>query len=278
MAPDQPRHMANTPRSRLAMLVVGALLVTATALLVEARRRSVEGSVTGESRAAVPTTSAEPTTTTSTLPPPMTLQPLPAEPGLAPVITRVETNDPVVFLTIDDGLTRLPEGLAAFEQLGMPASLFLINEPIETDPEFFRSLPGTLVEAHTRTHANLTGLSQEKQEAEICANADTIERIYGRRPVLFRPPGGSYNEATRRAAAACGMRAIVIWEENVNWDVIGFRSVQHFRPGDIILMHFRPQFVEELNVIRQRIDEAGLRFALLEDYLAPETVPANLER
>lgn len=218
------------------------------------------------------------TTTTEPLPPPATIRPLLQEPGLAPVITRVETNDPVVFLTIDDGLTRDPAGLAEFRKLGMPASLFLINEPIHEDPEFFRAMPGTLVEAHTQTHTNLTTLSEEAQRQEICGNADLIERTYARRPVLFRPPGGSYNEATRRAAAACGMRAVVLWQENVNWDVVGFREVPHFRPGDIILMHFRPQLIQELNVIKRRVTEAGLRFALLEDYLAPKTVPATLTR
>lgn len=229
--------------------------------------------------ATAPSTGAEPTTTTlAPLPPPATLQPLPEEPGVAPVISRVETNDPVVFLTIDDGLTRHAEGLAAFEKLGMPASLFLLNEPIEADPGFFQSMPGTLVESHTQTHADLTKLSEEAQRQEICGNADLIERTYGRRPVLFRPPFGNYNEATKRAAAGCGMKAVVLWQENVNWDVVGFREVQRFRPGDIILMHFRPQFVQELNVIKQRVEEAGLRFALLEDYLAPETVPHDMAR
>ena len=35
----------------------------------------------------------------------------------APVLTRVETTDPVVFLTIDDGVTRSPEALAEFQRL-----------------------------------------------------------------------------------------------------------------------------------------------------------------
>lgn len=274
------------------MLLGAALFVTGAAVAIEARPWTTtestnligvatgDASTTERSSAVAPSTSPPTvaTTTTTTAPPPVTLVPLPAEPGIAPVITRVETTDPVVFLTIDDGFTRLPEGLAAFEQLDMPASLFLVNSPIEEDPEYFRAFPGTLIESHTRTHAHLPGLSQAQQEAEICGNADTIERTYGRRPVLFRPPGGSYNEATRRAAAACGMKAVVIWEENVNWDVIGFRNVQHFRPGDIILMHFRPQIVQELHVIKQRVEDAGLRFALLEDYIAPETVPADLHR
>jgi peptidoglycan/xylan/chitin deacetylase (PgdA/CDA1 family) len=211
--------------------------------------------------------------TTTTTRPPSTIHPLPSTPGLAPVVTRVPTTDPVVFLTIDDGTTRSPETAETLDELGLPTSLFLNDRPIEQGAGFFRSLPNTVVEAHTQTHADLRGLPEDRQRAEICGNADTAQRAFGRRPVLFRPPYGNYNAATQRAAAACGMRALVLWQENVNNDVVGFREAQHFRPGDIILMHFRPSFVQELTVIRDRVHEAGLRFALLEDYLAPDTVP-----
>jgi len=204
----------------------------------------------------------------------MTIQPLTAQPGVAPVVTHVDTNDPVVFLTIDDGTVRFPAAQAAFQQLGIPASWFLIDEPITAEPQFFRPLLGTsLVESHTRTHPDMRGLSQAQQQREICGNADSAARAFGRRPVLFRPPYGLYDEDTQRAAAACGMRAVVLWEQNVNHDMVGFRNRPEFRPGDIILMHLRPQFVQELNVIKQRVEASGLRFALLEDYMVPRQPP-----
>jgi peptidoglycan/xylan/chitin deacetylase (PgdA/CDA1 family) len=204
----------------------------------------------------------------------MTIRPLGAQPGVAPVLTHVDTNDPVVFLTIDDGTVRFPAAQAAFQQLGIPASWFLIDEPITAEPQFFRPLLGlSLVESHTRTHPDMRGLTQAQQQREICGNADAAARAFGRRPVLFRPPYGLYNEDTQRAAAACGMQAVVLWEQNVNHDMVGFRNRPEFRPGDIILMHLRPQFVQELNVIKQRVEASGLRFALLEDYLVPASVP-----
>jgi peptidoglycan-N-acetylglucosamine deacetylase len=290
---SKPQHLTHSSRGRLAILVFVAAALVGAALLVDTLDRqlldgddpSLSAAAPADAAAARQAETDNPTATPSPDVPPSaaaathtTTKPVVVTDGHAPVITRVETTDPVVFLTIDDGLTRLPEGLDAFRELDMPASLFLINEPIESDPGYFAAMPGTLVESHTQTHRKLTELSEEEQRAEICGNADLIERTYARRPVLFRPPGGSHNEATQRAAAACGMRAVVLWEENVNWDVVGFRSVPHFRPGDIILMHFRPQFVQELNVIKQRVEEAGLRFALLEDYLAPDTIPASLRR
>jgi peptidoglycan/xylan/chitin deacetylase (PgdA/CDA1 family) len=209
----------------------------------------------------------------------MTIRPLAGAVGVAPVVTHIDTDDPVVFLTIDDGTVRFPEAQRAFEQLGLPVSWFLIDEPITAEPGFFRPLLRTsVVESHTRTHPDMRGLTQAQQQREICGNADSAARAFGRRPVLFRPPYGLYDEDTQRAAAACGMRAVVLWEQNVNHDMVGFRNRPEFRPGDIILMHLRPQFVQELNVIEQRVEASGLRFALLEDYLAPDTVPAGVQR
>jgi peptidoglycan/xylan/chitin deacetylase (PgdA/CDA1 family) len=204
--------------------------------------------------------------------PPTAATPLPIAPAVAPVITRVDTTDPVVFLTVDDGVTRDRAGREAFTALGIPASLFLVDQPIQDAAAWFGELPGAVVESHSRTHPDMRTLGEAAQRDEICGNADLIESTYGRRPVLFRPPYGNYDGATQRAAAACGMRAIVLWQVNVNGQVVGFREVPRFRPGDIILMHFRPSFVQELHVIRDRVEQAGLHFALLEDYLAPDTV------
>ena len=36
---------------------------------------------------------------------------------------------------------------------------------------------------------------------------DVIEKRYGKRPTLFRPPYGNYNEDTLRAAKSCGIKA-----------------------------------------------------------------------
>jgi peptidoglycan/xylan/chitin deacetylase (PgdA/CDA1 family) len=246
----------DTERARLARLTRFGIVVTIVAVLVD-----VVGGRAPD----------QPIRATASPPPATTTQP-PLPVDRAPVITRVETTDPVVFLTIDDGHTRSPEGLAAFRAAGVPASLFLLDGPIRKDAAYFHEMPRTVVEAHTRTHPDLRALPEQAQRQEICGNADTIEQSFGRRPVLFRPPYGVYNEATQHAAAACGMRLIVLWEQTVSREQIGFRHEHEFRPGDIILMHFGPTFVEELRVITERVEAAGLRFALLEDYLVPESV------
>lgn len=262
-------------RRRLAVLAAAGLVVVALSAGVDLVRDRL--ATRASTPAAGPAVRDEPAEQAAAPPPwvwqgPASAAALPAPAGAAPVITRVDTTDPVVFLTIDDGHTRTPQAAAAFRQLGIPATLFLVDGPVEADAEWFAGLPGAVVESHSRTHPDMTTLSEEAQRDEICGNAALIEQAYGRRPVLFRPPYGEYDESTSRAAAACGMRAVVLWQQTVNGDAVDFREVPQFRPGDIVLMHFRPSFVQELQVVKERVQAAGLRFALLEDYLAPATV------
>lgn len=211
--------------------------------------------------------------TTTTLPPPATVRPLPTTPGVAPVVTRVATTDPVVFLTIDDGHTRTAVVAEALRELGAPASLFLVDGPVTHGAGFFRQLDATVVQGHTQTHPDLRTLPEDRQRNEICRNAQLIEEVFGQRPVLFRPPFGSYDAATQRAAADCGMRAIVLWEVAADGGELSFRQTPQLRPGDIVLLHFRPELRQDLRALAQRVEDAGLRFARLEDYLVPEAVP-----
>jgi peptidoglycan/xylan/chitin deacetylase (PgdA/CDA1 family) len=209
--------------------------------------------------------------TTTTSSPPATIRPLTAmaPPGHSPVITRVETTDPVVFLTIDDGFTREPGLVTLLDELDIPVTSFLVDQAVRDGAAFFRSLPDTTVEAHTRSHPDLRSLPEEAQRAEICDNADTIASTFGHRPVLFRPPEGSHDAATQRAAAACGMAAIVLWEVVVEQGEIRFRSVRELRAGDIVLLHFKPGLPDDIRMLVQQVEEAGLQVGRLEDYLAP---------
>ena len=266
LAPGWRLFDARVPRTQAARRLRALGLLGTFVILVSALV-DVLSRPPGDQAAAL---SVEPPTTTTTSAPPATIQPLPSTPGMAPVITRVATTDPVVFLTIDDGHTRTPEVADAFAEVGAPASLFLLDAPVAQGAAFFRQLDGTVVQAHTQNHPDLPNLSEARQREEICRNAALIEDVFGQRPVLLRPPFGNYNEPTRRAAAACGMKAIVLWEASIDGDTISFRHTPRLRPGDIILLHFRPQFRLELETAVRHVERAGLRVALLEDYLAPE--------
>ncbi|MEU8568067.1 polysaccharide deacetylase family protein [Streptomyces pathocidini] len=197
-------------------------------------------------------------------------------PGLPPVITRVPTQDRVVFLTIDDGAKKDPELLRMLRELDVPVSAFLTDELVRDDYGYYREMRrlGTAIHNHTLSHPNLRRLSAEQQHREICGQQDAIEREFGVRTRIFRPPYGNYDADTLRVAASCGISVVPLWSEEAFPDRMDFgRGDGLLLPGDIILTHFRGrgQWRGEMpDVIRRVVDlatEQGFAVGCLEDYV-----------
>ncbi|MDJ0352985.1 polysaccharide deacetylase family protein [Pseudarthrobacter sp. PH31-O2] len=195
----------------------------------------------------------------------------PVQNGLAPVLTKIETKQPVVFLTIDDGVAKSPEMIRLMAAYDYPASMFLTRNFVQDNPGFFEpfAAQGSLVENHTLSHNinMVTQMGYQQQLAEITGMQDYAQRVFGRRPALFRPPGGAYSISMRQAAAAAGIKAIVTWEAKANAGRMDYQYGNTLRPGDIVLMHFRPEFAADLAAFRAAQLAAGLEVVLLEDFL-----------
>jgi peptidoglycan/xylan/chitin deacetylase (PgdA/CDA1 family) len=201
---------------------------------------------------------------------------IPGAEELPPVITRVPTDDKVVFLTIDDGYEKDPELLRMLRELDVPYSAFLTDHAAKDDYEYFRRMKrdGVPINNHTLSHPELTGLSHEEQRREICGQQEVLKKEIGTAPTLFRPPYGAYNGDTLRAAASCGIRALPLWAEEAwaerfDWG----RADQKFHPGDIILTHFRgPQewggtMTDMVRRTLRTATDQGFALARLEDYV-----------
>ena len=219
-------------------------------------------------------TSARPSSSVSAAPRPVRtptpVVPTAYPPGpLAPFANRVSTTQRVVFVTIDDGWTRDTSFPADVRKAGVPISLFLIAGAAKEGYAYFRGLQslGATIEDHTVDHARCSRLTYAEQRREICTAADSYQSVFGRRPTLFRPPYGDFTTVTRRAAAACGMHAVVTWDVSVNNGRLSFASRSRLRAGDIILMHFtagiRRDFAAALAAARAQ----GFTVRRLESYL-----------
>jgi peptidoglycan/xylan/chitin deacetylase (PgdA/CDA1 family) len=184
-------------------------------------------------------------------------------------LTHIPTTQPVAFLTIDDGWVKKPEAIALVRAAHVPVTLFLTINAIRDDPGYFKQLQtaGAVIEAHTITHTSLTGMSYDFQHREACGSADQLAALYGRRPVLFRPPFGNKDATTLRVVHDCGMKAAFYWKETVDKGIVRYQVGHQIMPGDIVLMHFRPAFVDDFLAALQAIHDSGLTPALLEDYI-----------
>ncbi|MCY9782524.1 polysaccharide deacetylase family protein [Nocardiopsis sp. EMB25] len=186
------------------------------------------------------------------------------------VVYSVRTTDPVVFLTIDDGAARSPEMVDVLVDSGISATLFLTDGYVRQDPDFFRRLSertGSTIQNHTLDHPDLADEPPDEQRRQICATSDSYEREFGHRPALLRPPYGSFDDHTLRAAQECGIDEVVHWSAEVREGRMEFAAGDRLRPGDIVLMHFGEDFAEDVAEFAAQADRVGLSPALLEDYL-----------
>jgi peptidoglycan/xylan/chitin deacetylase (PgdA/CDA1 family) len=192
-----------------------------------------------------------------------------SEGGLPPVVHRIRTTDKVVFLTIDDGWTKDAALPALLKAWGVPVTVFATNDAIKDDLPYLRTLraAGATVQNHTLTHADLRKGSRSSAEREICGASDAYARDFGERPWLFRPPFGSYDDATVQAAKACGIGYVVLWDVSQPGRWLRYADGSALRPGDIVLLHFVPHLSEYLAHTLRVIKAAGLTVGRLEDYL-----------
>ncbi|MDB1087414.1 polysaccharide deacetylase family protein [Streptomyces sp. ACA25] len=196
--------------------------------------------------------------------------------GLPPVISRVPTEDRVVFLTIDDGAEKDPDLLAMTRELGIPYSSFLADYVVRDDYDYFRRMrdDGVALHNHTVHHREMTRLGHAAQRDEICGQQDIMEREFGARPELFRPPYGAYDQHTLRAAAECGVRAVPLWAAEAFADRMEWsRADRVLHPGDIILTHFRGEdrwdgtMPDMVRLVLETAAAQGFALARLEDYI-----------
>ncbi|MFD4956334.1 polysaccharide deacetylase family protein [Streptomyces sp. NPDC088337] len=196
--------------------------------------------------------------------------------GLPEVVDRIATSDPVVFLTYDDGAEKDPRFVDMVRELRLPVSMFLTDSVVGPGYGHFAHLMsvGADLQNHTLDHPSLRGLPYAGQRAEICGQRDKIRSRFGVTPRLFRPPYGRYDTTTLRAAADCGVSAVVLWRAATTDTGLRFSHGHHeLRPGDILLVASDdddldgPPLRDRTTRLLRTIQEKGLTVGRLQDYL-----------
>jgi peptidoglycan/xylan/chitin deacetylase (PgdA/CDA1 family) len=163
------------------------------------------------------------------------------------VVTRLDTAEPVVALTFDDGPDPLftPRLLEILRGEGVAATFFVIANRAAARPDLVRQMlaDGHEVGNHTLSHARLTDLPELVVRHEILEAQRVLETITGERARLFRPPYGRINEAIFRMAKEEAGLTTVMWSvDSRDWEGISAREIRekvlaNLAPGSIILMH-----------------------------------------
>jgi peptidoglycan/xylan/chitin deacetylase (PgdA/CDA1 family) len=181
---------------------------------------------------------------------------------------RITTSDPVVFLTIDDGVHKDRRALRYVESSRLPVTAFLSTWTIkESAPYFTRITRWGSIQNHSATHASMARPATDLDH-EICYSQRALRADFGAEPWMLRPPyGDGYDRTTvQMKAIRCGISRIVMWDAVVERGTV-VQSGSRLRPGSIVLLHFSPGLEKDLKAAVRAARRAGLRPASLADYL-----------
>ena len=183
------------------------------------------------------------------------------------VIYNIRTRDKVVFITIDDGVTVSDELAKFIDEKQLPITTFALAGELWRNRDWFTQRSNMAFENHTNTHAHMTLIKPEQQIFEICRASQVIRNVTGERPVFFRPPGGSWNEEVRESVGRSGIKYLLMWNVQIYRGRTLMSGRKTLGPGDIILLHYTPSLESDLKILLTKTKQAGLRPALLRDYL-----------
>ena len=159
------------------------------------------------------------------------------------LVWRVETNQPLVALSFDDGPhpTHTPQVLDILRRSGATATFFLIGERAEAHPGLVRQIKAAghevgnhyFTKAHTFRHSN----------AEFLGYLDRTERAAGiAAPKLFRPPGGVAWPQQLRLARERGYSCVIgsAYPFDGGHPPVGYIQwliEKNLAPGTIVILH-----------------------------------------
>jgi peptidoglycan/xylan/chitin deacetylase (PgdA/CDA1 family) len=95
----------------------------------------------------------------------------------------------------------------------IPATFFLSGRWIarhEAQVKALLAIPFFEVGTHGQVHAHLPTLDANRQRAEISGPVLTLQKQYGSRGLLFRPPYGEYDDTTVEVVRVLGLR-FILW-------------------------------------------------------------------
>jgi peptidoglycan/xylan/chitin deacetylase (PgdA/CDA1 family) len=165
--------------------------------------------------------------------------------SLLGTITRVETTEPVVALTFDDGPDPdyTPRLLQVLAEHHARATFFVVGEAARRCPELVKRIAdaGHAIGNHSWNHPSFPLISGRERRHQIRACAEAIPP-YGER--LFRPPYGDQNIASRLDALVLGHKVVMFDVATDDWcggdaETVARQIERQLHPGSVIVLHDR---------------------------------------
>ena len=161
-------------------------------------------------------------------------------------IYSVETAENKVAISFDAawGADKTRDIMKMCDAYDVKATFFLVGFWVEKYPEMVKEIynNGFEIGLHSNTHPDMTKLSSAEIKQELTTNIDLIEKLTGKKPTLFRPPFGYYNNKLIEICEDLGIQCIQWSVDSLDWkglsaSEIAGRVISKSENGSIVLFH-----------------------------------------
>lgn len=199
------------------------------------------------------------------------------------IIPRVETAQPVVALTLDDGptLRYTRDVLNILDDSDVKATFFLTGREIEETPALAAEIVrrGHQIGNHSYSHSDMTLMSTGKIRDEIERTDKAIRNAGYQGEIYFRPPYGKklitlpwYLSQTERTSISWDVEPESYADIAEDADAMAKHVIENARNGSIILLHVmyrsREASRQALPTIIDGLKARGFQFATVSDLIS----------
>ena len=202
-------------------------------------------------------------------------------------IYKVSRDEKIVSISFDAawGNEYTQTLLDVLKKYDVKTTFFLVGMWVDKFPESVKAIAeaGHDIGNHSDTHPHLPKQSAEKIKEQIENCNNKVEKLTGKRPILFRFPYGDYDNKSMEELENLNMYPIQWNIDSLDWknkkcEEMCKRIIPKLSPGSIILMHNGAKYTaESLPTIIERIQSEGYKIVPISEIIHKDNYSINTQ-
>lgn len=189
----------------------------------------------------------------------------------------VQTEQKVVALSFDAayGSDKTEKIMEILKSYGANATFFLVGFWVDKYPEMTKQIAeqGFEIGSHSNEHAHMSKMSSQDVSNDLSASITKIQNVTGKKPTVFRPPYGEYNDTLIDECEKLGLFTVQWNVDSLDWKGISgseitSRVVSRVKEGSIVLFHNNSDHIlDALPSILEFLKARGYKFCTVSELI-----------
>lgn len=202
-------------------------------------------------------------------------------------IYSVDTEEKKIAISFDAawGADKTRQIMDICESYGVNATFFLVGFWIEKYPDIVKEIDerGFEIGNHSENHPEMSKLTKEQMIKEIESVNDRVFALTGKRPKVFRPPYGDYNDTLVLTLKELNMNPVQWSIDSLDWKELGRdelvkRVLKKTESGDIILCHNNAKYIPDaLPEILETLSSRGFTVCSVSELIYGENYTVDMQ-